>query len=465
VNCEAQGGSSYNYYILRNFHCSRFDDNIVPALEDAESVTPCFQPSWRPPSRQTIRRLRSRVSSQTTSPRGSPCIPSTQTLPQRKRPPRHPEPSLNLVPSVPSRNKAGKAWHVQFASSSIPNELPHLELAVDLGGAPTPPTITISDPEGVPDKMPVASSPTETNSVPGDLPAGRAPEIPDWYRVGWRQVAEIDRPPLTEGEEKNRSVLEEWIKEQYYGAWYHNAAVIFFAVTSSHFLTVFHFGWGWLFLILIACASYYSLSMERVRRRQRDDIQRELVKTRLVETAESADWINNFLDRFWIIYEPVLSATVISSVDQILSANTPPFLDSIRLSTFTLGNKAPRINSVKTYPHTPEDIVTMDWALSFTPCDISDVTPAQAKNRVNPKIVLSIRIGKGFAGGTIPILLEDIEFSGEMTIRLKLMTNFPHVQIVDLSFKKPPVFDYVLKPVGGETLGFDIAHVGPTTSQ
>lgn len=28
------------------------------------------------------------------------------------------------------------------------------------------------------------------------------------------------------------------------------------------------------------------------------------------------------------------------------------------------------------------------------------------------------------------------------------MSAFPHVQLVDLSFMQPPVFDFVLKPVG-----------------
>ena len=36
------------------------------------------------------------------------------------------------------------------------------------------------------------------------------------------------------------------------------------------------------------------------------------------------------------------------------------------------------------------------------------------------------------------------------------MTNFPHVQAIDLSFIEQPTFDYVLKPIGGETFGFDI---------
>lgn len=231
------------------------------------------------------------------------------------------------------------------------------------------------------------------------------------------------------------------------------------AVFASHFLTRFNFGWGWLFIVLAFCSTYYSTSIERVRRRARDDIQRELVKNRLISEHESADWINNFLDRFWLIYEPVLSATIISSVDQILSTNTPAFLDSLRLTTFTLGTKAPRIDKVRTFPKTDDDVVMMDWGISFTPTDTSDLTPRQAANKVNPKIVLSVRVGKGLATASMPILLEDITFSGLMRIRMKLMSNFPHVQIVDICFLEKPVIDYVLKPVGGETFGFDIGNV------
>lgn len=232
------------------------------------------------------------------------------------------------------------------------------------------------------------------------------------------------------------------------------------AVLTSHFLTRFHFGWGWLFLLLAVCNTYYSTSIARVRRRARDDIQRELVKTRLVSEHESADWINNFLDRFWLIYEPILSRTVISSVDQILSTNTPPFLESLRLTDFTLGTKAPRIDKVRTFPHTADDIVTMDWGVSFTPTDLSDLTPAQAVNKVNPKIVLSIRFGKGVAVAAMRVLLEDITFQGLMRIRLKLTTNFPHVQLVDLCFLEKPSIDFVLKPLGGDTFGLDVNHVG-----
>lgn len=163
-------------------------------------------------------------------------------------------------------------------------------------------------------------------------------------------------------------------------------------------------GWGAIFVLLAFCSTYYTTSIARVRRRARDDIQRELVKTRLLSEHESADWMNHFLDRFWLIYEPVLSATIRSTVDQILSVNTPAFLDSLQLSTFTLGNKAPRIDSVRTFPQTEEDVVMMDWGISFTPNDISEMTPKQAKRKVNPKIALNVRLGRGIASAGVPVL-------------------------------------------------------------
>jgi Ca2+-dependent lipid-binding protein len=230
----------------------------------------------------------------------------------------------------------------------------------------------------------------------------------------------------------------------------------------TRFMTIFRFGWGWLIILLAGCATYYSTSMARVRRRARDDIQRELLQSRLPSEHESAEWLNHFLQRFWVIYEPVLSATVISTVDQLLSANCPPFLDSLRLTDFTLGNKAFRIDQVRTFPKTEEDIVMMDWAVSFTPNDVSDMTPREVAKKVNPKIVLSVRVGRGLATAGMPILLEDLTFSGQMRVRMKLMTNFPHVQLVGLMFLGPPVFDYVLKPIGGEHFGFDIGNVSVT---
>lgn len=238
--------------------------------------------------------------------------------------------------------------------------------------------------------------------------------------------------------------------------WYYNAAVIAFACLSSWFVAVLGGGLGWVFLIMACCATYYRTSLRRVRRNFRDDVNRELSLKRLETDTESLEWINSFLVKFWPIYQPVLAATIISSVDQVLSGATPGFLDSLKLKEFTLGSKPPRMEHVKTYPRAEDDVVIMDWKFSFTPNDTADMTSRQLKSKINPKIILEIRIGKAMISKGLDVIVADMAFSGIMRLKVKLQLPFPHVEKVEMCFLERPTIDYVCKPLGGETLGFDI---------
>lgn len=171
---------------------------------------------------------------------------------------------------------------------------------------------------------------------------------------------------------------------------------------------------------------------------------------------ESLEWINSFLVKFWPIYQPVLAQTVINAVDQVLSSATPAFLDSLKLKTFTLGSKPPRMEHVKTYPNAGDDTVMMDWKFSFTPNDKNDMTHLQLKNKINPKVVLEIRIGKAMISKGLDVIVEDMSFSGIMRLKMKLQFPFPHIEKVEMCFLERPTIDYVCKPLGGETFGFDI---------
>lgn len=207
---------------------------------------------------------------------------------------------------------------------------------------------------------------------------------------------------------------------------------------------------------MACCGTYYRTSIRRVRRNFRDDLNRELSLKRLETDTESLEWINSFLVKFWPIYQPVLAATIISSVDQVLSGATPGFLDSLRLKEFTLGSKPPRMEHVKTYPKAEDDVVIMDWKFSFVPNDTADMTSRQIKNKINPKVVLEIRIGKAMISKGLDVIVEDMAFSGIMRLKIKLQLPFPHVEKVEMCFLERPTIDYVCKPLGGETLGFDI---------
>lgn len=331
----------------------------------------------------------------------------------------------------------------------------------DLGGSKVRPNVGIRD---VDHASRQAGQLGYGEVVPGSLPAGETSlNIPDWYTVGWigasRSLRDLKPGQLedTESRMRDTNLISSFLSDAYYGYMWSDAAVIVASVIITYFVTRFGGGWGTLLIILSICGTYYCTSNRRMRSRMRDDVSRELARQRMMTENETARWINNFLSRFWLIYEPVLSATIIQSVDEVLKSQCPPFLDSLRLTTFTLGTKAPIVDYVRTLPDTDDDVIVMDWKISFTPNDVQDLTVHQASKKINPKVVLTIRVGKGMIGAGLPILLENMSFVGSMRIRLKLISSFPHVQVLDLSFMEPPSFDYELKPIGGSALGLDVA--------
>lgn len=280
-----------------------------------------------------------------------------------------------------------------------------------------------------------------------------------YAKTGW--APRFGQGDLTEEEAgesllDHQTALESKLDDKFFGDWYHNAAVIAFACLSSWLVAVLGGGLGWVFLIMASCGTYYRTSIRRVRRNFRDDVNREMAKTKLETDTESLEWINSFLVKFWPIYAPVLCDTIIASVDQVLSTSTPAFLDSMRMKFFTLGSKPPRMDHVKTYPKAEDDTVLMDWKFSFTPNDTMDLTARQIKNKVNPKVVLEIRLGKGIVSHGMDIIVEDFAFSGLMRVKVKLQIPFPHIEKVDICFLGRPEIDYVCKPLGGDTFGFDI---------
>jgi hypothetical protein len=115
------------------------------------------------------------------------------------------------------------------------------ELQVPKGDINILPTITVEDIDS--EKVPPPSpSPHDSHDVgtaaqpiPGGLPAHLAAAIPSWYKVGWRHMSGIDNPPLPEGEEKDKGILDVFLSEQFYGSWYHNAAVIVFVGLCASF--------------------------------------------------------------------------------------------------------------------------------------------------------------------------------------------------------------------------------------
>ncbi|CAI5758774.1 unnamed protein product [Candida verbasci] len=286
-----------------------------------------------------------------------------------------------------------------------------------------------------------------------------------WQNVGsWDAGSEgnVDKKALL----KNAKIVESYIIDHFYGDWFWNCSLIL--GTCFFAWLVARLGGSILSLgfVLLFTNSVYRSEFRRFNRNIRDDLTRVKANNRLVDELETMEWMNSFLDKFWVIYMPALSETVMFQTNEILKDQAPGMgIEALSLNEFTLGSKAPRVDSIKSYTQKGKNIIEMDWAFSFAPNDTDDMTKNEIKKKIDPKVALGVTVGKGIITKSLPILVEDMTFIGRMKVKLRLNNNFPHVKMVSIQFLEAPTIDYALKPVGGDTLGLDIMSFIPGLSK
>ncbi|OBA22123.1 tricalbin [Metschnikowia bicuspidata var. bicuspidata NRRL YB-4993] len=280
----------------------------------------------------------------------------------------------------------------------------------------------------------------------------------------WKPIGAWDMDPTADKEHALRVTkdIENYVIDHFYGDWFWNTVlpvgVSFFAYALARGgLSVL-----WLPVVLMCAFSVYRAEFRRFNRDIRDDMQRVHAANRLDDDLETMEWMNAFMAKFWVIYMPALSEMVLFQANDVLKDQAPGFgIEAISLDEFTLGSKAPRVDSIRLYTRKGKDHIEMDWAFSFTPNDTDDMTKNEMRRKVSPKVALGVTVGKAFILKSLPILVEDMSFTGRMNIKLKLIDSFPHVKLVAVQFLEPPVIDYALKPVGGDTFGIDIMSLIP----
>jgi Ca2+-dependent lipid-binding protein len=311
------------------------------------------------------------------------------------------------------------------------------------------------------------SRPTElvSENAPPKKPVKQAP-VYTFEKFPWQSIGSFN-----EGKKFDRSLMSDseqirtFVVEMFQGDLYWNTSLIIGVCFFSWLMSRWRFGIFGLMFVFLSASSVYRAEYRRFERNVRDDIQRVNAAERLEQNFESMNWLNNLLAKFWVIYMPALSETVLAIANEILKDMAPGFgIDALSLDQFTLGTKAPGIDSIKSYTKKGRDTIEWDWAFRFTPDDTSDMTKNEIERKVDPKVALGVRVGKAMISKKLPILVEKMSIRGRAKITLKFSLNFPHVKMVSISLLEPPKIDFSLKPVGGETFGLDVMSLIPGLS-
>lgn len=281
---------------------------------------------------------------------------------------------------------------------------------------------------------------------------------------GWREVSGYDHSyKLSQVDEimdllTRATTLDQYLPEIAYGDWYHGIAIIILGAFLSGLLGKFKFSLGTVFFVTFFCALFYRSSVRKYRLNLKLEAQREFAVHSIEDDFESMDWLNVFLDKYWVYLEPSISQQVTDIINPMVADMDviPAFIKQLWIHTLTLGTKPPRIDRVRTLDRTADDVTVMDWGFSLIPNALEDSTVKQVKNKVNTEVLVKIKM----FGLTIPILVSNISFSAKARVRLRMMSNFPHIQTVNVSLTEVPEVDFIAKPVGSDSVfGFEVYNI------
>ncbi|KAH3663453.1 hypothetical protein WICMUC_005979 [Wickerhamomyces mucosus] len=277
--------------------------------------------------------------------------------------------------------------------------------------------------------------------------------------VGWKQIGEWEEKDALTPEDElmtldNPTILDRYLPEKFYGNWYHSVGVVIAAGLLSFIIGWFRFSIAPLFFVVLVASIFYRTSIKKYRTVLREEIQREFTIKKIEDKNETMDWLNTFLEKYWIYLEPSISQIVTEQVNPILASNEniPGFIKAIWIDQFTAGTKPPRIDFVKTLNVPKDDIVVMDWCFSFTPHSVADISYKQSKNYVNQRIVVKATL----FGITLPVIVENFHLRAWARVRFKMIGSFPHIETVNVSVMEPPRIDFIAKLLGESIFNWEI---------
>jgi Ca2+-dependent lipid-binding protein len=238
------------------------------------------------------------------------------------------------------------------------------------------------------------------------------------------------------------------------------ASYVTFGIFSAWFVGRFGWSFVWILIILSFVGGAFRRNFQNAKYKIEIDAGRLLALRRMEDEAETVEWLNKFVHRFWTQYEPSLSESIKDSVGSTLASSKPAYLDDLLLSVFTLGSMPPRIESIRSLAKTPDDVHIMDIDFNFTPVDEDMVSKREKElgDVRQSKIEVVAKVGKGVASIALPVVVANIEFRGRLRLGFKFMPKYPHIQAVEYSLLETPIINMVLRPLKSLDM-MDVIHI------
>ncbi|AFN82451.1 Ca2+-dependent lipid-binding protein [Encephalitozoon romaleae SJ-2008] len=226
--------------------------------------------------------------------------------------------------------------------------------------------------------------------------------------------------------------------------------LIFVGSVAGYIIGKMGFSFVNLFFVGYVVFFVYNRKVERFTRSLKSLVYHSARKEKARNNGETVEWLNYVVKKFWEVAEPVISAEIYQQVNNELLKVTPPFLNGLRLTEFTLGSRSPFIEGIS-YISMDGNTLAIEIEVAFVPLEISRDVVNYLENdskNWNSKIQLSARVGtRNGIGINLPILVKELFFKGRVRIVANLFSKNVFVKDVEVCLMDSPEFDFTLVPL------------------
>ncbi|KAK3283649.1 hypothetical protein CYMTET_8665 [Cymbomonas tetramitiformis] len=225
----------------------------------------------------------------------------------------------------------------------------------------------------------------------------------------------------------------------------HFAVILTFGTLMSSF-SYFPFS-TWLFVSL-PLGMLYIYSLERkytakVKRKLAIELWSALLtRTTSKDDSESARWWNRLIGAMWVGWiAPWLNRLLLNILERVLRRVRPAFLETLELTKFDLGTRAPQFSAIRVFQSGDNDEETkVEFDVDLSTTDLS--------------IILSTKLGNNKLGLPVKVYASDLLVKGRLRLGFQFLDHAPYVKSLRIAFTSVPFYSLSIKPMA--TKGVDI---------
>eukprot|EP00854_Cymbomonas_tetramitiformis_P008734 gene8734-10355_t len=167
-----------------------------------------------------------------------------------------------------------------------------------------------------------------------------------------------------------------------------------------------------------------------------------LTRTTSKDDSESARWWNRLIGAMWVGWiAPWLNRLLLNILERVLRRVRPAFLETLELTKFDLGTRAPQFSAIRVFQSGDNDEETkVEFDVDLSTTDLS--------------IILSTKLGNNKLGLPVKVYASDLLVKGRLRLGFQFLDHAPYVKSLRIAFTSVPFYSLSIKPMA--TKGVDI---------